>query len=94
MKTPLSNWKIYLDTCCLSRLDDVTHARIQQETTAIETILNHCYTEQWLWIGSEILADDRLIRLAKRLGSELTIRVNNPHEWLQEIIKNEHSEND
>ena len=161
MRTPLHNWKIYLDTCCLSRLDDdVTHARIQQEATAIETILNHCYTEQWLWIGSEILAvevnntqnrskrlqaqsrlnhvhqnvfftlgeisrakhleslgfkradalhiacaesinvdvflttDDRLIRLAKRLGSELAIRVDNPHEWLQEIIKNEHSEND
>ena len=57
MRIPLYNWKIYLDTCCLSRLDDdVTHARIQQEATAIETILNHCYTEQWLWIGSEILA--------------------------------------
>ena len=155
------NWKIYLDTCCLSRLDDnPTHDRIQLEAKAVETILDYCSIGQWLWIGSEVLAfevnntqnqskrlqvqsrlsyvhqnvfltlretsrakyleslgfkradalhlacaesinadvflttDNRLIRLAKRLGSELAIHVNNPHEWLQEIIRNEHSEND
>ena len=29
-----------------------------------------------------LTTDDRLIRLAKRLGSELSIPVDNPHEWL------------
>ena len=161
MRILSSNLKIYLDTCCLSRLDDdATHTRIQREAAAIETILNYCYRGQWLWIGSEILTlevnntqnqskrfqaqsrlsyvyqnvfftlwetsrakyleslgfkqadalhlacaessnvdvflttDDRLIRLAKRLGFELSIRVDNPHEWLQEMSKNEYSEND
>lgn len=56
MKTLLHNWKIYLDTCCLSRLDDIiTSVRIQREAEAIETIIDYCSTGQWLWIGSEVL---------------------------------------
>ena len=161
MRTHIHNLKIYLDTCCLSRLDDIaTDARIQREASAVGTILNYCSTGQWLWIGSEVLAfevnntpnrnkriqiqsrlnyvhqnvflnpreisraarleslgfkrldamhlacaesgnvdaffttDDRLIRLARRLSSQLRIRVENPYEWIQEINRNEHPEND
>ena len=48
--------KIYLDTCCLSRLDDIaTSVRIQREAEAIETIIDYCSTRQWLWFGSEVL---------------------------------------
>lgn len=49
--------KIYLDTCCLSRPDDIaTSTRIQREAEAVETILNYCSTRQWLWFGSAVLA--------------------------------------
>ena len=57
MNTPLHNWKIYLDTCCLSRLDDIaTSVRIQREAEAVETIIDYCSTGQWLWFGSAVLA--------------------------------------
>ena len=148
--------KIYLDTCCLSRLDDIaTSVRIQREAEAVETILNYCSTGQWLWFGSEVLefevdntpnlsqrfkvklrlshlyqtvrvgsiensrglqleilgfkwfdalhlacaesanvdvfltTDDGILRRAKRFGSQLHVRVANPYEWLQEIIRDE-----
>ena len=56
MKTSFYNWKIYLDTCCLSRPDDIaTSVQIQREVEAVETIIDYCSTGQWLWIGSEIL---------------------------------------
>ena len=56
MKTPFYNWKIYLDTCCLSRLDDMAiDVRIQREAEAVGTILDYCSTGEWLWIGSEVL---------------------------------------
>ena len=158
MKTFLHNWKIYLDTCCLSRLDDIaTSVRIQREAEAVETILNYCSTRQWLWIGSEVLTfevdntpnpskrfkvklrlshlyqtvtvesiensrglqleilgfkwfdalhlacaesanvdvflttDDGILKRAKRLDSQLQVRVANPYEWLQEMIRDENS---
>ena len=156
MKTPFYNWKIYLDTCCLSRLDDIaTNVRIQQEAEAVETILNYCSTRQWLWFGSEVLTfevdntrnpskrlkvklrlnhlyqtvivgstensrglqletlgfkwfdalhlacaesanvdvflttDDGILTRAKRFGSQLQVRIANPYEWLQEMIRDE-----
>ena len=56
MRTDIHNLKIYLDTCCLSRLDDLAmDERIQREAAAIERILDYCATGQWLWIGSEVL---------------------------------------
>ena len=56
MKTLPSNLRIYLDTCCLSRLNDnPTQAQIQQEAAAVETILDYCSIGQWFWIGSEVL---------------------------------------
>ena len=48
--------KIYLDTCCLNRpFNDQTQARIRRETEAIQTLLKYCFTEQWLWITSDVL---------------------------------------
>ena len=56
MSTPTHNLKIYLDTCCLSRLNDnPTHTQIQQEAAAVETILDYFFIGQWFWIGSEVL---------------------------------------
>jgi hypothetical protein len=148
--------KIYLDTCCLSRLDDIaTSVRIQREAEAVETILNYCSTRQWLWFGSEVLVlevdntpdpskrfnvklrlshlyqtvivgsiensrglqleilgfkwfdalhlacaesanvdvflttDDGILKRAERFSSQLHVRVANPYEWLQEIIRDE-----
>ena len=150
--------KIYLDTCCLSRLDDIaTSVRIQREAEAVETILNYCSTRQWLWFGSEVLVlevdntpnlskrfnvklrlnhlyqtvivgsiensrglqleilgfkwfdalhlacaesanvdvflttDDGILKRAERFSSQLHVRVANPYEWLQEIIRDENS---
>lgn len=150
--------KIYLDTCCLSRLDDIaTSVRIQREAEAVETILNYCSTRQWFWFGSEVLVlevdntpnlskrfnvklrlnhlyqtvivgsiensrglqleilgfkwfdalhlacaesanvdvflttDDGILKRAERFSSQLHVRVANPYEWLQEIIRDENS---
>ena len=56
MSSQIHNLKIYLDTCCLSRLNDnPTHAQIQQEAAAVETILDYCSIGQWFWVGSEVL---------------------------------------
>ena len=56
MKTLPSNLKIYLDTCCLNRsFNDQTQTRIRRETEAIQTLLTYCFTEQWLWITSDVL---------------------------------------
>ena len=56
MKTLLYNWKIYLDTCCLSRpFNNQTPIRIRQETEAIEIILKNFSTGDWSWIVSRAL---------------------------------------
>ena len=48
--------RIYLDTCCLSRIfDDQTQIRIHQETEVIQRILNRLQDEDWLWISSTVL---------------------------------------
>ena len=41
-----------------------------------------------------LTTDDRLLRRAKRLSSELRVRIENPYEWLQEVERNERSQND
>lgn len=159
MRTHIHNWKIYLDTCCLSRLHDIaTDLRIQREVAAVEMILDYCSTGQWLWIGSEILVfevnntqnqskhlqtqsrltyvrqsvlvnlaeilrgkyleslgfkqadalhlacaesskvdvflttDNGILRRAKRFSSQLHVSVENPYEWLQEMIRDEYPE--
>ena len=56
MKTLLHNWKIYLDTCCLSRQFNVqTPIRIRRETAAVEMILKNFNTGDWSWIISGAL---------------------------------------
>ena len=56
MKILLHNWKIYLDTCCLSRpFNDQTPIRIRRETEAVEMILKNFSTSDWSWIVSGVL---------------------------------------
>ncbi len=48
--------KIYLDTCCLNRpFNDQTQDRIRRETEAIQTLLKYRFTEQYLWVTSDVL---------------------------------------
>lgn len=56
MKTPFYSWKIYLDTCCLSRpFNDQISIRIRRETEAVEMILKNFSTGDWSWIVSGAL---------------------------------------
>ena len=155
MQTDTQFWKIYLDTCCLSRFfDDQTQIRVQRETEAISTILETFRYGEWKWLASKVLeievnrnlnfsqrlrarsllaranefillteaevsrattleslgfksfdalhiasaesgaadilltTDDQLLRRAKRVFEQLHVRVENPHTWLQEVIRN------
>ena len=52
-------WKIYLDTCCLSRLfDPSTQARVAQEAEAVNYILTYCFSGHWYWIASDVLLNE------------------------------------
>ena len=56
VQTDLSFWKIYLDTCCLSRLfDPPTQERIVQEAETIRQILAYFFGQRWHWIASDAL---------------------------------------
>ena len=51
--------RIYLDTCCLSRLfDDQAQARIRQETEVIRWIISQFRAGRWDWISSDALIDE------------------------------------
>ena len=51
--------KIYLDTCCLSRIfDPLTQARVRQEAEAIGQILTFCFRGNWNWISSTVLSNE------------------------------------
>ena len=41
-----------------------------------------------------LTTDDRLLRKAHRIRSELRVRVENPYEWLQETTEDEYSRDD
>ena len=59
MQTNLQVWKIYFDTCCLSRLfDPSTQARIAQEAEAVNRILTYCFSGHWHWITSDALLSE------------------------------------
>ena len=59
MQSNLQSWKIYLDTCCLSRLfDPPTQERIVQEVEAISQILTYCSRGHWYWVSSKTLSDE------------------------------------
>ncbi|MCE2415905.1 PIN domain-containing protein [Candidatus Poribacteria bacterium] len=161
MQTNLQFWKIYLDTCCLSRFfDDQTQARVYQETEVIGRIISQVHSGHLYWISSDVLVDeveqnsdldqrlqikdlitnahqtvsvgtieilrgkqletlgfkeldalhlacaesgladiflttdDRLLRGVKRYNSQLSVRVENPYAWFQEIAENERIRND
>ena len=52
-------WKIYLDTCCLSRLfDPPTQARVIQEARAIRQILAYFSKRHWHWVASDVLLNE------------------------------------
>lgn len=58
-QTNLQFWKIYLDTCCLSRLfDPPTQERIVQEAEAIRHVFTYFFRGDWHWISSEVLLDE------------------------------------
>lgn len=161
MQTDTQFWKIYLDTCCLSRFfDDQTQDRVRRETEAVGTILETFRQGEWRWLVSTVLeievnrnlnfsqrlrvrsllaranqlillteaetsratmleslgfkffdalhiasaesgtadilltTDDRFVRRAKRVSERLHVRVENPHTWLQEVIRNGRSQDD
>lgn len=65
-------WKIYLDTCCLSRFfDDQTQIRVQRETESISRILETLRQGEWKWIASKVLE----IEVAKNLNFSQRLRV-------------------
>ena len=65
-------WKIYLDTCCLSRFfDDQTQTRIRRETQAIDTILETFRSGRWEWIVSKVLE----IEVGRNLNFDQYLRV-------------------
>ena len=56
MQTNLPFWKIYLDTCCLSRLfDPPTQVRIIREAETIRQLLAYFTGNHWHWIISDAL---------------------------------------
>lgn len=56
MRTDIQFWKIYFDTCCLSRFfDDQTQDRIRRETEAVSTILETFRHGEWRWLVSKVL---------------------------------------
>ena len=56
VQTNLPFWKIYLDTCCLSRLfDPPTQVRIIQEAETIRQLLAYFTGNHWHWIISDAL---------------------------------------
>ena len=59
MQTSLRFWKIYLDTCCLSRLlDPPTQVRLIEEAQAIRRILIHFLRSRWSWVSSAVVVDE------------------------------------
>ncbi len=48
--------RIYLDTCCLSRIfDNQAQSKVRQETEAMILILSRLQDGSWTWISSGIL---------------------------------------
>lgn len=59
VQTDLQFWKIYLDTCCLSRFfDPPTQARVRQEIEDISQIFAYCSRGYWHWFSSTVLSDE------------------------------------
>ncbi len=51
--------KIYLDTCCLSRLlDPLTQGRVIEEAGAVRQIFTYFLSGDWYWISSRVVVDE------------------------------------
>jgi hypothetical protein len=51
--------RVYLDTCCLSRLFDVqVQERVRQETGAIREVLSAAQLGELEWVASEVLIEE------------------------------------
>lgn len=52
----MTTYKIYLDSCCVSRpYDNQTQDRIKSETAAIMRIISHFWSGEWRAITSKVL---------------------------------------
>lgn len=59
MQTDTQFWKIYLDTCCLSRFfDDQTQDRVRRETESIQEIIGYFQRDSWNWVVSDVLTNE------------------------------------
>ena len=73
MQTDFHFSKIYLDTCCLSRLfDPPIQERIRQEAEAIYQILAYCFGGHWHWVVSDVLSDE--VDQSSNLGMRFQIK--------------------
>ncbi len=51
--------RIYLDTCCLSRLlDPLTQGRVMEEAGAVRQIFTYFLSGDWYWISSRVVVDE------------------------------------
>ncbi len=66
-------WKIYLDTCCLSRIfDPPTQVRIRREAEATSQILTYCFSDHWHWTVSDVLLDE--VNQNSNIGARFQIK--------------------
>ena len=73
MQTDSRPLRIYLDTCCLSRLlDPPTQVRLIEEAQAIRQILIHFLRSRWYWISSKVVVDE--IELTPDLGKRIQVK--------------------
>lgn len=76
MQSDVQFWKIYLDTCCLSRLfDSPTQTRVRQEAEAIRRTLTYIRRGDWDWISSDVLINevDQTPDLEKRFQMKILL---------------------
>jgi predicted nucleic acid-binding protein len=79
VQTDLQFWKIYLDTCCLSRFfDDQTQTRIRQEAEVISLIISQFRTGHWYWVSSDVLVHE--VEQIRDLNQRFQIR-----DWLTDV---------
>lgn len=80
--------RVYLDTCCLSRLlDDWTDARVWREARSVQRILGRVEHGAWEWVASGALADEiaarpdedgRLYLLGRLTAAQLWVPMDGP----------------
>ena len=84
MQTNLQFWKIYLDTCCLSRIfDDQVQTRIRRETEVISWIISQFRVGHWNWISSDALVYE--VEQISDLNQRMEIK-----DWLTDVHQTIH----